>query len=58
MSYQRVWSQVRAMNNDFVEPLVLTPNAEVPPVGARGSRPLASGSCRSTVRSSATPNAL
>lgn len=24
MSYQRVWSLVRAMNNDFVEPLVLT----------------------------------
>lgn len=24
MSYQRVWSLVRAMNGDFVEPLVLT----------------------------------
>jgi molybdate transport system regulatory protein len=24
MSYQRVWSLVRAMNTDFVEPLVLT----------------------------------
>lgn len=24
MSYQRVWSLVRAMNSDFVEPLVLT----------------------------------
>lgn len=24
MSYQRVWSMVRAMNGDFVEPLVLT----------------------------------
>ena len=24
MSYQRVWSLVRAMNNDFIEPLVLT----------------------------------
>lgn len=24
MSYQRVWSMVRAMNADFVEPLVLT----------------------------------
>jgi molybdate transport system regulatory protein len=24
MSYQRVWSLVRAMNGDFIEPLVLT----------------------------------
>lgn len=24
MSYQRVWSLVRAMNNDFIEPLVVT----------------------------------
>ena len=42
MSYQRVWSLVRAMNNDFVEPLVLTQRggsagggAQLTPTGAK-----------------------
>lgn len=34
MSYQRVWSLVRAMNNDFVEPLVLTQRGGVAGGGA------------------------
>ena len=42
MSYQRVWSLVRAMNNDFIEPLVLTQRggnagggAQLTPTGAK-----------------------
>ncbi|CAN7762651.1 LysR family transcriptional regulator [Pseudorhodoferax sp. LjRoot39] len=34
MSYQRVWSLVRAMNNDFVEPLVSTQRGGVAGGGA------------------------
>lgn len=34
MSYQRIWSLVRAMNNDFVEPLVLTQRGGVAGGGA------------------------
>jgi molybdate transport system regulatory protein len=34
MSYQRVWSLVRAMNGDFVEPLVLTQRGGVAGGGA------------------------
>lgn len=34
MSYQRVWSLVRAMNKDFVEPLVLTQRGGVAGGGA------------------------
>lgn len=42
MSYQRVWSLVRAMNGDFIEPLVLTQRggnagggAQLTPTGAK-----------------------
>ena len=34
MSYQRVWSLVRALNGDFVEPLVLTQRGGVAGGGA------------------------
>ena len=58
MGYQRVWSLVRAMNGDFIEPLKLTQRGGAAGGGAgltdSGTRILSVN--RAIVRSSAMPN--
>ena len=58
MGYQRVWSLVRAMNGDFIEPLKLTQRGGAAGGGAglteSGTRVLSV--CRAIVPSSAMPN--